>query len=67
MLFSFCWAIRPFDLGLKRGEQWRLEGPASCGKSALLLALARFDMAPGARRFEVLGVEPAALETGQLR
>lgn len=58
--------LRPFDLGLKRTQQRRLEGPASCGKSALLLALAGFDTGPDARRFEVLGGEPGALKTGQL-
>lgn len=54
------------DLVLPPGDRRRLAGPSGSGKSALLLALAGFDMPLPARRFTVLGRDPEALAPGQV-
>lgn len=54
------------DLVLAQGEQRRLAGPQSSGKSALMLALAGFELPLVARRLCVLGQRPEALRTGEV-
>ena len=56
----------PLTLTLARGEQRRLAGPSGSGKSALLLALAGFDVAPSAKAFRVLGRAPSSLGPGEV-
>ncbi|MEM0934358.1 MAG: ABC transporter transmembrane domain-containing protein [Pseudomonadota bacterium] len=58
--------LHPFDLRLAQGEVRRLSGPRGCGKSVLLLALAGFEAPPPAKRFNVLGADPVALQTGRI-
>ncbi|MEE4188725.1 MAG: ABC transporter ATP-binding protein [Roseobacter sp.] len=56
----------PLTLTLARGEQRRLAGPSGSGKSALLLALAGFDVAPSSKVFHVLGRAPSSLGPGEV-
>jgi ABC-type transport system involved in cytochrome bd biosynthesis fused ATPase/permease subunit len=56
----------PLTLTLARGEHRRLDGPSGSGKSALLLALAGFEVAPRAARFAVLGRAPSSLAAGEV-
>ena len=56
----------PLEVTLQPGEIRRLEGPEGCGKSTLLLMLAGFEAPPDADRFDVTGVDPAAVKTGRV-
>jgi ABC-type multidrug transport system fused ATPase/permease subunit len=54
----------PLDLVLAQGERRCLAGPQGSGKSALLLAIAGFDLPLLARRIAVFGQRPEALDPG---
>ncbi|MBY5934097.1 ATP-binding cassette domain-containing protein [Tateyamaria omphalii] len=56
----------PLNLTLQCGEMRRLSGPASCGKSRLLLTLAGFEAAPDEGMLKVFGSAPAASKSGRI-
>lgn len=58
--------LAPVDLKLAAGQRRRLAGPAGCGKSALILALAGLDRAPKSRRFEVCGLTAGTSKPGHI-
>ncbi len=58
--------VQPIDLTLERGAVRRLTGPASSGKSRLLLTLAGFEASPREGTLETLGSTPAALTSGRI-
>ncbi len=58
--------VEPIDLTLDRGALRRLDGPASSGKSRLLVTLAGFETPPRKGVLEVLGTRPAALVSGRI-
>ena len=58
--------VTPIDLELDRGTIRRLDGPASSGKSRLLLTLAGFEAPPRKGKLETFGTKPAALVGGRI-
>ncbi|MDX8348108.1 ABC transporter ATP-binding protein [Cognatiyoonia sp. IB215446] len=56
--------LAPIDLRLERGVVRRVSGPASCGKSRLLLTLSGLEGAPSQGKLQILGTDPAALTSG---